>query len=568
MFYQYETKSGLDEKPIALFAARIAQIAIDEAGVKTFTVTGQGERSGAFTVEVPESEFINKALVARLGAAAHLDPIMPDTEKHLLAAVKRLSGDAPVIRRITRPTWQGGKFTMPGRAADGLDVRLHPRLPFALDAGADLHIGRAALAAVVRSAGDVGPVILAYMLGAPLGALLDWERYALFVHGRTGRLKTSHMQVFQSIYGAGFRRDSVLVKWGEGSTKNALMALASSAGDLPLLIDNFKPQHGGGVKGLNELLHNIIEGGDKDRLTRASELRFTRPVTTWPIFTGEDRPDTDAAALSRVLLVRLERDPTAGAGDLTDAQAGATHLNAIGAAWLDWLESDAGQDAAHWAADQFDGTRAVWLRQLGQQDSKAANIRRIASNLALNQLSLQVAAECPDLADLVRPLLSQHKATLATLATMTAGASGEASEGERFIATLRELLATGRYLLRSDDPKLREDYGAVDKSSNPLIADRIIGKIDDAGVWLLPDVALRAVNAILPDRLNNVSGATLWAQLAELGYLLDGDKAGRSHLQPRRLDGALTRMLGLDRSALWPDEVKPDNQKIVEELGL
>jgi hypothetical protein len=61
-----------------------------------------------------------------------------------------------------------------------------------------------------------------------------------------------------------------MIKWGEGATRNAIMALGRHAAHMPVLIDNFKPNTGGGAKDFITLLHNFLEGADRERLSRDS----------------------------------------------------------------------------------------------------------------------------------------------------------------------------------------------------------------------------------------------------------------------------------------------------------
>ena len=54
---------------------------------------------------------------------------------------------------------------------------------------------------------------------APLAYRAGWrdERYALFIAGRTGSLKTSWAQTSMAIYGPSFTADEFLIKWGEAA---------------------------------------------------------------------------------------------------------------------------------------------------------------------------------------------------------------------------------------------------------------------------------------------------------------------------------------------------------------
>jgi hypothetical protein len=264
-------------------------------------------------------------------------------------------------------------------------VSLPRKLPYAIDTAADLDLGKKALEALLQAM-DPGCTTVAVTpaFQAPLARLADWhgERSGLFLAGRTGSLKSSFIQVVMSMYGAGFMRDDMLIKWGEGARRNAIMALATHAGDLPLLIDNYKPSTGGGARDLINLIHNILEGGEKDRLNRAAALRESKPISCWPLITGEDVPDQDPASLARMLVVQMPWPPGKPNDTLAEAQRLAPHLSALGKSWLEWLESEEGQARAREAAELFPVFRAQWAAELRKIRPEIVNILRVSSNLA------------------------------------------------------------------------------------------------------------------------------------------------------------------------------------------
>ena len=158
------------------------------------------------------------------------------------------------------------------------------------------------------------------------------------------------------------------------------MALAAHAHDLPLLVDNYKPTTGGGGRDFINLIQNILEGGEKERLNRASELRDTKPIFTFPIFTGEDVPADDSASLARVLVVPFDWQHGQDNPVLAQAQAHRQHLAAVGRSWISWLESTASAPIIAQAAGLFEKTRAEWAAKLREVRPDAANPLRVASN--------------------------------------------------------------------------------------------------------------------------------------------------------------------------------------------
>jgi DNA primase len=338
---------------VADFTAHTAEEIVVEDGTRAFRLTGTTPPGHPFSVEIWAKEFADdRALKAALTQAAGAQfPVRAGMTKHLGPAIQLLTApEIPRIRRYDRTGWANGHFLIPGREPSGVTIALLRKLPYAIHGEANLTIGLEAFGCLLSCMPTTQTTVAATIaFQAPLAPLAGWrdERHGLFIKGRTGSLKTSWTQVLMSLYGPEFLRDSLLIKLGQGATTNAIMAFATQASDLPLLIDNYKPSTGGGARDLINLLHNILEGGEKDRLNRAAELRETRPIFCWPIITGEDVPDTDAASLARILVVTFTWAPGTPNDELAQAQSQARHLYAVGATWLTWLESDEGQTRAN-----------------------------------------------------------------------------------------------------------------------------------------------------------------------------------------------------------------------------
>ncbi|MSP11815.1 MAG: DUF927 domain-containing protein [Chloroflexi bacterium] len=273
----------LQQAPICNFTARIVEEAVAEDGMRWFTLAGQTTAQYPFKLELPAEEFSDprRLRAALVGAAGAKGTVMAGMAEHLAPAISTLTdGDLRRRQRFSRTGWHGASFLIPGREPEGVSLQLMRKLPYDIDGRGDWRSGLAALESLFQLApAGKAAVIAAFLFQGPLAALLDWrnERYGLFITGRSGTFKTSLAQCGMSLYGAGFLRDDLLIKWGEGATRNAIMALATYAHDLPLLIDNYKPSTGDGARGFINLMHNLLEGGEKDRLSRAAEIKETNP---------------------------------------------------------------------------------------------------------------------------------------------------------------------------------------------------------------------------------------------------------------------------------------------------
>lgn len=513
--------------PICDFTATITEEGTTEDGAKVYTIAGCAVRSGPFTCDI-EAELFgdDRKLRALLEAAAGAkDPVRAGMQKHLGPAIKLMTnGDLRQTRRYTRTGWQDGKFLIPGREPDGVSVRLNRKLPYYIYADRDIMQGLESLDAAVNFVGpEVGTLVVAHLLLAPLANLVGWrnERCGLFIAGRTGTQKSSVAQVLMCLYGPDFILDENLIKWGEGATRNAVMSYATNTSDMPLLVDNYKPTTGSGGHDFTNLVHNLMEGGEKDRLNRAAQLRETKPVYCWPVFTGEDVPDKDPASIARVLVANFLKGRDLAL--LTIAQSKAGHLCAVGNAWLSWLESEEGQRIALEVAADFDQARNDWYAKIKAHSPNTVNPMRVATNLALNELLWLVLMQHPTLGEWAAKYMDAHlRGLISTVETMT-NLTAQSLEANRFVDALRETLGSGRALV------IKEKAVSPDPLVDPRDRDRFVGWSDGGkGIYLLPDVTMALLQRTVGLDLGGLSKNTLYAQLDELGLIASKSPDGKT----------------------------------------
>ena len=534
---------GITATPICDFTATIAEEGTTEEGAKVYTISGCAVRSGPFTCDI-EAELFgdDRKLRALLEAAAGAkDPVRAGMAKHLGPAIKLMTnGDLRHTQRFTRTGWHEGKFLIPGREPEGLSVRLSRKLPYRVLADRDVAQGIEAMDAAVKFVGpEIGTIVFAHLFLAPLANLAGWrnERCGLFIAGRTGTQKSSVAQVAMCLYGPDFILDENLIKWGEGATRNAVMSYATATSDMPLLVDNYKPTTGSGGHDFTNLVHNLMEGGEKERLNRAAQLRETKPVFAWPVFTGEDVPDKDPASIARVIVVNFQkgRDMTL----LTAAQGKAGHLCAVGASWLEWLESEDGQKAVQEVAVDFDQARNDWYAKVKETSPSTVNPMRVATNLALNELVWLVLMQHPTLGEWAASHMEAHLQGLQhTVGTMT-NLTGQSLEANRFVDALRESIASGRVLI------IKEKNVSPETLVDPRDRDRVVGWSDSGkGIYLLPDVTMSMLQRIVGLDFGGLSKNTLYAQLDELGMIASKSADGKSTVS-QRVGGKPQRVLHL-----------------------
>ena len=549
--------------PIASFTASITGQIEDEDGARTFIISGNAVRGGPYSLEFPAERFgkegeLRAALEKAVGP---YDPVYNRMSEHLVPAIKIMTTaeNMETTRRYRRTGWRGGDFLMPGLPLDGVRIELPDKLPYRVSADADLDTAKGALVNLLECVDPaISTPVLSMLLQAPLHRPAGWqnERYGVFIQGRTGSLKTSFTQTAMSIYGAEFSNDRALIKLGEGATRNAIMAYATNAHDMPLFIDNYKPNTGFGFHDLVNLIHNILEGGEKDRLTRASTIKEARPVHCFPIITGEDVPDHDPATLARLLLIAFEWQAGQPNDRLAAAQMDSAELSAIGLSWITWLCSDEGQHTCCEVARHLPAVRNHWAQQLRSARKDMVNILRVATNLATNELTWSIALQHPVLGDLLAPYTAAHGDGLRRIAENMAKATTEALECVRFLAALRELLATGQGTLINRYRK-QEDVGLHER-------ERMVGWIDDDGIYLLPTTAIERVRKVLGPQSITVSLQVLYSQLEGMKMIADkgADKVTRS----MRMQGETARVLHLVPYALvtQADNKEADENQAVD----
>lgn len=513
-------------------------------------VAGGGERFNLrlSTETLGDPRQLRTAFIGRLGAAS---VIYPKMESHLAVALLKCAPEAPsLIRRYDGPGWTARDgFVIAGCLPP--DARLAVDAPYELDPDADPARGQAGLAALLCSHDLRRTTVAAMAAFTPaLAHHAGWNRlrYALFIAGATGSLKTSWCMALMGVWGRAFTEGHGFTKFGErGASIEAVLGAGAAAGDLPLFIDNYKPQVAGAANQFVALVAALLEGDDKQRLERTGErLRRRRPITAWPLITGEDVPGDDASTIARTLLVPFEWRASVPNRALTEAQGHAEHLSALGLAWVKWLASSEGQAAAWRAREQQPQLRDEWLSRLVAFNPQMVNPARVASHLAVNQLTYWAVCQHPLLRPVCKPYEADHRAGLELIAAEMALRTQEASEGERFLAALRELVG------RDSDDGL--SYVLVRRGGEGLpglARERFLGWYDENGVYLLAGQARAAVEqARGRDYLGGLSDQTLYAQLARQGCIASHEK-GR-HQQQIFVRGVKQRVLHLVTEALFP----------------
>lgn len=512
---------GMINQVVCDFTARIVEEGVTEEGVRSYTVEGVAVRGGKFVVDIDADKFSDARQLKALleSAAGPLDGVAAKMEAHLAPAIRKFSESGyKQTHRFNRTGWSSDGFLIPGREKEGMSIRLPRKLCYHVEQG-DIDKGIEAMDALCQFMNPIGTLLLSHMLLAPLAAVAGWqdERTGLFIKGRTGKGKTSSSQVAMCLYGKDFIHDQNLIKWGIGSTSNAMIGLSSTTNDLPILFDNYKPGIGAGKDALVTVTHMFLEGGDRERLDRSGRVRESKPINAWMVATGEDFPSDEASTAARLLVPTM---PTNGdLAHLTRAQELSPNLEAVGWAWIEWLESREGQEVIKKVGEEFRLNRDQWRDVLTADGRKPTNPNRTATNLSTNWLTWLVLCEHPVLGEFASRWLESHSQALQQLAVEMSTISQESLEAARFLAALEECIDSGRVLLL-------QGKAAVISNQSQQEKDRIIGWQDGEEMYLFPDVTLTLLEKTVGLDLNGMTINTLYAQLNEMGALFGTGEAG------------------------------------------
>jgi len=347
------TKEGAVDTRLTNFVARIATDVVEDDGVETrrrFEV--EARLNGwcrRFTIPADAFAAMGWA-TEHLGARAIVYPGL-GLRDHARAAVQVLSGEMPERHVYSHSGWRelpgGWAYLHAGGAigeagpVSGVEVALPDALaPMVLPdppAGDELLSAVRASLAVLQVAPE--PVTVP-LLAAVYRAVLGPCDFALHLTGSTGAGKSELAALIQRHFGAGFDGRHLPGSWS--STANALEALAFSAADAVLVVDDFAPTAGAGDvdrahRDADRLLRAQGNRSGRLRMRPDGSLRATKPPRGPIVSTGEDLPRGQSLR-PRVLVVDVGRSDVDW-GRLTDCQAhaGAGHLAQALAGFLRWM---------------------------------------------------------------------------------------------------------------------------------------------------------------------------------------------------------------------------------------
>jgi hypothetical protein len=385
--------------------------------------------------------------------------------------------------------------------------------------------------------------------------------FTVHLAGRTGEGKSEFAALAQQHSGP--RLDARHLPGSWTSTGNALEALAFSAKDALLVVDDFAPsgttadvqrQHREAAR----LLRAQGNQSGRQRLRPDASLRPVQAPRGLVLSTGEDIPNAHSIRARTLIL---------------EVPVGAMNwklLSSCQIAAAEGLYAQALSGFLRWLAPRYSevrASRAGRLLELRQRATGAQDLHRrtpaLVADLALGlELFVQFATE-------VGVLGTSDAQTLWDRAWSALLAAGEdqadhlttADPVIRFLDLLRSALAAGRAHLASpqgDRPDAWEVWGWRKTTDEPLPLGDRIGWVQGEDLYLDPDVAYRiAQQMALHDGLA-ITSRTLWKRMQEVGLLAGVDTARGRNLLRVTLQRARRTVLHLRTGTLLaPEAAQP-----------
>ena len=308
IFRNTQTKDG--PVPVALcnFSARIVEDVVhDDGAEQTRSLAVQGALacgSPLQRAEVPAADFGGMGWVVPAWGTRAVVFAGMGTKDHLRAALQLLSGDVPprtIFRHVGwRKVGDAWVYLHAGGAigaddlADDLPVSLpEPMAAYHLPApseGSDLqHAIRASLGML-----QLGPERATFsILSGVYRAVLGDTDFGLHMAGPTGCFKSEVAALAQQHFGPGMDARHLPANWS--STGNALEALAFTAKDALLVVDDFCPTGSAAdVQRYHREADRLFRGqgnrAGRQRMRADASLRPSKPPRGLTLSTGEDTP--------------------------------------------------------------------------------------------------------------------------------------------------------------------------------------------------------------------------------------------------------------------------------------
>lgn len=146
-------------------------------------------------------------------------------------------------------------------------------------------------------------------VAAILATVIRDPRYAVFLYGETGSLKTAFSLILLRFF-APNAGEADCVSFT--STPNAIRAYFTPSGNVPVVVDDFVARNGyrqtsEEVKKIDDFLRSVVNGTGKDRCGSDGQLRSSPRPRGLAILTGEELPDGCESLKWRTINVPVDK---------------------------------------------------------------------------------------------------------------------------------------------------------------------------------------------------------------------------------------------------------------------
>lgn len=531
--------------PLCNFQARITEEVLKDDGVEqtlVFTIDGNLANNRPLpTITVPADKYnALNWVVGSWGAAANVEA-GAGVKDRLRSAIQFLSFNIKRKTIFTHLGWRKIKgrweYLHAGGALNRSDILVEPEQEslrhFALPQTSDNP--QSSLNLLNVAAPEVIIPLLAAVYRAPTCCLL-YPTLTLWLYGTTGSFKSTLAALMSSHFGGPFTSENLPGSWM--STENALERALFLARDHFYVIDDYAPEK---TRRAAAELDRRVDRIVRQIGNRTARSRLRADLTGRPewipnalaVSTGEQLPLGVGSVAARIFPIKCDRD-TIDLTTLTKAQNRQDQLAEAMRGYLTWLGPQMDTLAKKLS------TRFVELRTaaLGGTFTRLASS---AAHLALGwELLLSYA--------LTTGCIDQNKRDalwkLGWNVLTTAAADHDLLLSEerptvKFLRTVSAMLTQGQAYLAertTGRPIYRNDFDTD---------GRMIGWVDDAGIYLLPDAAWREVNEYLRSGEGiYVTQNTLRDMLLEEGLLItdSGRKDKRIRVDLSRQNGPSRRV--------------------------
>lgn len=551
MVFEKQTERGTSRQIVAGWVGRVLERTSrmdDDGQVEHLTMLELTCGEEMLTLHVPSELFGDPNALQRFiaGHAGENFTVRAGMIRHLAPAILALSGAYPRRKTYRFMGWTeiNGKWvyvspemsvSVDGQLGEPPEVELETRLrDYRLCSGNwqdSLEAFRAAIATLPR---HLAPSLIAFAMLPVVQRFFPAAatRPAVHLVGTSGSGKSEIASLLTSFYGQ-FTRDTPPGQWGD--TINTVEALGYALADTLYWVDDYKTIYAD-ERTFTRFLQSYSRGMGRGRLTREAKLRHERPCRGLLLSTGETTIEGEASILSRMLVLEIppweKRDP--GGAALAKLEVIRHYLPGFTARFIQWIAAEADEGTlAKELASRFESNVKGYRDSLTSKLGRQANTGRMVQNWAVLVTTYQMLRQFMAVLDCDDALPSWQDSIVETVKAVQ-----QERAGQVFIDTLGQLLASGELMLARD---MREP-------EEPRPGTTIVGYLDERYVYLLPDVAHRAVLRVQALKFNTPA---IGAQLKEDGWLIPGTN---NLTVQRRIRGIPTRLWQLKADVLGYDD--------------